>query len=84
MLIKAKVPYTSEDICDYFSCSEQEFLKKTGIPADKLQQEKMKFSITPELDFPQKKCLKNYPTEEKIFAMSQRYYPKADLLIRKV
>lgn len=33
MLIRAKVPYTSEDIADYLTCSESEFLDKTGVPA---------------------------------------------------
>jgi hypothetical protein len=35
MLIRGKVPYTSEDIVDYFKCSEREFLEKTGVPVEK-------------------------------------------------
>lgn len=36
MLIKGKVPYTSEDIVTYLNCTEEEFLKKTGVPREKL------------------------------------------------
>lgn len=46
MLIKGKVPYTSEDINKYFNCSENEFSRLTGIPIEKLQEEKAKYPIT--------------------------------------
>jgi hypothetical protein len=34
------------------------------------------------MDFPRKKCLKNYPSEKKIFEHSERYYSKEDLIIK--
>ncbi len=46
MLIRAKIPYTSEDIVDYLKCSEQEFLKKTKVPVEKYLEEKQKYAIT--------------------------------------
>ncbi len=81
MLIRAKIPYTSEDIVEYLRCSEEEFLKKTGVPGNKLREEKFRFSVTAELDIPNKKCLRNYPIEEKIIELSKRYYPKEDLIL---
>lgn len=75
------MPYTSENIVGYFKCSEAEFLEKTGVPAAKLEEEKKKFPITCELDIPRKRCLVNYPTEQKLIELSKRYYPKEDLLI---
>lgn len=82
MLIRAKIPYTSEDIVDYLKCSEQEFLKKTRVPIEKYLEEKQKFAITTEIDAFRKKCLKNYPTEKKIFEASIKYYPKEDVILK--
>lgn len=82
MLIRAKIPYTSEDIVDYLRCTDEEFIAKTGIPNEKLQEEKLKFAISMELDFPHKRCLKNSPTEEKIYKLSKRYYSQEDLILK--
>jgi hypothetical protein len=35
MLVRGKVPYTSEDIADYLTCSEKDFFAKTKVPAEK-------------------------------------------------
>ena len=53
------------------------------MPAEKLQQEKQLYSITPELDFLHKKCLKGYPSDRKVFDYSKRYYVNEDLVVFK-